>query len=75
VGGLFEGEEAVYRVIERIVGPLGLRVDESCPYVDARLPDGSRVQTQSSSVPFAAYPQIRTYELRVRLRKRAREPF
>jgi hypothetical protein len=43
VGGLFEGEEAVYRVIERIVGPLGLRVDESCPYVDARLPDGSRV--------------------------------
>ena len=43
VGGLFEGEEAVFRVIERIVGPLGLRVDESCPYVDARLPDGSRV--------------------------------
>jgi Flp pilus assembly CpaF family ATPase len=26
VGGLFEGEEAVYRVIERIRGPLGLRV-------------------------------------------------
>src|SRR3712207_4142970 len=42
-GGLFEGEEAVLRVIERIVAPLGLRVDESCPYVDARLPDGSRV--------------------------------
>ena len=42
-GGLFEGEEAVLHVIERIVGPLGLRVDESCPYVDARLPDGSRV--------------------------------
>jgi pilus assembly protein CpaF len=40
--GLFEGEEAVYHLIERIVGPLGLRVDESCPYVDARLPDGSR---------------------------------
>jgi pilus assembly protein CpaF len=30
-------------VIERIVAPLGLRVDESSPYVDARLPDGSRV--------------------------------
>jgi pilus assembly protein CpaF len=40
--GLFEGEEAVYHLIERIVGPLGLRIDESCPYVDARLPDGSR---------------------------------
>ncbi|MGH2724349.1 MAG: CpaF family protein [Actinomycetota bacterium] len=40
--GLFEGEEAVHHLIERIVGPLGLRVDESCPYVDARLPDGSR---------------------------------
>ncbi|HEX6209064.1 MAG TPA: CpaF family protein [Actinomycetota bacterium] len=41
-GGLFEGEEAVYHLIERVVGPLGLRADESCPYVDARLPDGSR---------------------------------
>jgi pilus assembly protein CpaF len=40
--GLFEGEEAVYHLIERIVGPLGLRVDESCPFTDARLPDGSR---------------------------------
>ncbi len=42
-GGLFEGEEAVLHVIERIVAPLGLRVDESSPYADARLPDGSRV--------------------------------
>ena len=40
--GLFEGEEAVYHLIERIVGPLGLRVDESSPFVDARLRDGSR---------------------------------
>jgi pilus assembly protein CpaF len=40
--GLFEGEEAVLHLIERIVGPLGLRVDESSPFVDARLPDGSR---------------------------------
>ncbi len=30
-------------LVEKIVGPLGLRVDESSPYVDARLPDGSRV--------------------------------
>jgi pilus assembly protein CpaF len=41
--GLFEGEEAVQHLIERIVGPLGLRVDESSPWADARLPDGSRV--------------------------------
>jgi pilus assembly protein CpaF len=30
--GLFEGEEAVLHLIERIVGPLGLRVDESSPW-------------------------------------------
>jgi pilus assembly protein CpaF len=41
--GLFEGEEAVLHLIERIVGPLGLRVDGSSPWADARLPDGSRV--------------------------------
>jgi pilus assembly protein CpaF len=42
-GPLFEGEEQVLHLIERIVAPLGLRVDESMPFVDARLPDGSRV--------------------------------
>jgi pilus assembly protein CpaF len=42
-GRLFEGEEQVFHLIERIVSPLGLRVDESMPYVDARLSDGSRV--------------------------------
>lgn len=39
----FESNEHVMRIIERIVAPLGRRVDESSPYVDARLPDGSRV--------------------------------
>ncbi len=39
----FEGDEHVMRVIDRIVSPLGRRIDESSPYVDARLPDGSRV--------------------------------
>lgn len=34
---------AIEHLIERIVGPLGLRVDRSSPMVDARLPDGSRV--------------------------------
>lgn len=40
---LFEGEEAVFHLIERIVAPLGLRVDGTSPWVDARLSDGSRV--------------------------------
>ena len=40
---LFENNEHVMKVIDRIVSPLGRRVDESSPYVDARLPDGSRV--------------------------------
>ena len=39
----FLSNEHVQRVIERIVAPLGRRVDESSPMVDARLPDGSRV--------------------------------
>jgi pilus assembly protein CpaF len=39
----FESNEHVMRIIDRIVSPLGRRVDESSPYVDARLPDGSRV--------------------------------
>ena len=39
----FESNEHVMRIIERIVSPLGRRIDESSPFVDARLPDGSRV--------------------------------
>ncbi|MCC6148155.1 MAG: CpaF family protein [Anaerolineaceae bacterium] len=39
----FESNEHVMRIIERIVAPLGRRVDESSPFVDARLLDGSRV--------------------------------
>lgn len=42
-GVTFESEEHVMRIIDRIVAPLGRRVDESQPIVDARLPDGSRV--------------------------------
>lgn len=33
----------VQRVVQRIVGPQGRRLDESCPMVDTRLPDGSRI--------------------------------
>ncbi len=43
VSGSFENDDHVMRIIDRIVAPLGRRVDESQPYVDARLPDGSRV--------------------------------
>lgn len=39
----FTSERAVLGVIERIVAPLGRRIDESSPMVDARLKDGSRV--------------------------------
>ena len=39
----FINDTSVLTVIERIVSPLGRRIDESQPYVDARLPDGSRV--------------------------------
>jgi pilus assembly protein CpaF len=39
----FRDEEHVMNIIEKIVAPIGRRVDESSPMVDARLPDGSRV--------------------------------
>ena len=39
----FENDDHVLRIIDRIVAPLGRRVDESQPYVDARLPNGDRV--------------------------------
>lgn len=39
----FVDNDHVLRVIERIVTPLGRRIDEASPMVDARLPDGSRV--------------------------------
>ena len=39
----FESDDHVLRIIDRIVAPLGRRIDESQPYVDARLPNGDRV--------------------------------
>lgn len=39
----FVDNEHVMHIIERIVAPIGRRIDESSPMVDARLPDGSRV--------------------------------
>jgi len=39
----FENDAHLRRIIDRIVAPIGRRVDESSPMVDARLPNGSRV--------------------------------
>lgn len=40
---IFSSDRQVLNVIERIVAPIGRRIDEKTPYVDARLADGSRV--------------------------------
>lgn len=39
----FESTAQIIQIIDRIVSPLGRRIDESSPLVDARLPDGSRI--------------------------------
>ncbi len=39
----FASPEDIIRLVDRIIGPLGRRIDESSPMVDARLPDGSRL--------------------------------
>lgn len=39
----FSSDAQILRLIDKIVSPLGRRIDEGCPMVDARLPDGSRV--------------------------------
>ena len=46
----FSGDHAVRTVIERIVFPLGRRIDDASPMVDARLPDGSRVNAVISPI-------------------------
>lgn len=40
---VFDSEEHLITTIERVIAPLGLRIDRSSPMVDARLPDGSRL--------------------------------
>jgi pilus assembly protein CpaF len=42
-GARFDNEDQLRRTIDKIVAKVGRRIDESSPYVDARLPDGSRV--------------------------------
>jgi pilus assembly protein CpaF len=43
IDSVFLNDEHVLRVIDRIITPMGRRIDEMSPRVDARLPDGSRV--------------------------------
>ncbi|MBE0695340.1 MAG: CpaF family protein [Anaerolineaceae bacterium] len=62
----FESNEHVMRIIERIVSPLGRRIDESSPYVDARLMDGSRVN--------AVIPPISLVGPVLTIRKFAKKP-
>jgi pilus assembly protein CpaF len=40
---VFQNDDHVMRIIDRIIAPIGRRIDESSPMVDARLTDGSRV--------------------------------
>ena len=40
---VFQNDDHVMRIIDRIIAAIGRRIDESSPMVDARLPDGSRV--------------------------------
>jgi pilus assembly protein CpaF len=52
-GARFSSEEHLRRVIERIVGRVGRRIDESSPLVDARLEDGSRVNAVIPPLAFS----------------------
>ncbi|MFK5688972.1 CpaF family protein [Ornithinimicrobium sp. LYQ92] len=52
-GARFTSEEHLRRVIERIVGKVGRRIDESSPLVDARLEDGSRVNAVIPPLAFS----------------------
>ena len=52
----FDSDEHLMKVIDRIVSRVGRRIDESSPMVDARLPDGSRVN--AIIPPLAAWPLI-----------------
>ncbi|MFA7436735.1 ATPase, T2SS/T4P/T4SS family [Castellaniella sp.] len=61
----FSSEQAVLGIIERIVTPLGRRIDDSSPMVDARLRDGSRVNAVISPIALrGASLTIRKFPLR-----------
>ncbi|RLL46512.1 CpaF family protein [Oceanobacillus piezotolerans] len=63
----FRDESHVRNIVDRVVAPIGRRIDESSPMVDARLPDGSRVN--------AVIPPISLKGTLVSIRKFKKEPF
>jgi len=64
---LFYDDNHVLRIIEKIVAPIGRRIDESTPLVDARLPDGSRVN--------CIIPPLSLVGPTITIRKFSRDPF
>lgn len=63
----FRDEEHVRHIIDRVVAPVGRRIDESSPMVDARLPDGSRLN--------AVIPPISLDGTLVSIRKFTHDPY
>ncbi|MBI3288153.1 MAG: Flp pilus assembly complex ATPase component TadA [Elusimicrobia bacterium] len=63
----FRDEEQIIQVIKRIVAPIGRRIDESVPLVDARLKDGSRVN--------AIIPPLAVSGPTLTIRRFAKKPF
>lgn len=63
----FKNDDHVMHVIKKIVSPLGRRIDESSPMVDARLPNGSRVN--------AIIPPLAIDGPSITIRKFAEDPF
>ena len=63
----FRDDEHVMHIIERIIAPIGRRIDESMPMVDARLPDGSRVNS--------IIPPLSLTGPTITIRKFSKDPF
>ncbi len=63
----FKDDQHIRHIIDRIIAPLGRRIDESSPMVDARLPDGSRVN--------AVIPPISLDGPSISIRKFNKTPF
>jgi pilus assembly protein CpaF len=64
---VFGGDEHLMRIIDKIVSEVGRRIDEASPMVDARLPDGSRVN--------AIIPPLALCGPTMTIRKFARQPY
>jgi pilus assembly protein CpaF len=64
---VFRDDDHVLNIIDRIVSPIGRRIDESMPMVDARLPDGSRVN--------AVIPPLSLNGPVITIRKFSKDPF